>query len=59
MMKCFFHEGLTFFSYCAHHCIIDNTNLARLMGSGANAVIVDEMNRFARQYGFKFICHEI
>ena len=59
MMKCFFHEGLTFFGCCAHHCIIDNTNLARLMGSGANAVIVDEMSRFAQQYGFKFICHEI
>ncbi len=58
-MKCFFHEGLTFFGCCAHHCIIDNTNLARLRGSGANAVITDEMSRFARQYGFEFICHEI
>jgi len=58
-MKCFFYEGLTFFGYSAQHCIIDNTNLARLRGSGANAVIVDEMIRFAQQYGFKFICHEI
>jgi hypothetical protein len=58
-MKCFFHEGLTFFGYCGHHCIIDNTNLARLRGSGANAVIAAEMSQFARQYGFEFICHEI
>jgi transposase len=58
-MKCFFHEGLTFFGYCAHYCIIDNTNLARLRGSGANAVITAEMIQFARQYGFEFICHEI
>ncbi len=58
-MKCFFHEGLIFFGYCARHCIIDNTNLARLRGSGANAVMVEEMSRFARQYGFEFICHEI
>lgn len=58
-MKCFFHEGLTFFGYCARHCIIDNTNLARLRGSGANAVMAAEMSQFARQYGFEFICHEI
>lgn len=58
-MKCFFHEGLTFFGYSAHNCIIDNTNLARLRGSGANAVIVPEMKQFAAQYGFEFICHEI
>lgn len=58
-MKCFFDEGLTFFGYCACHCIIDNTNLARLRGSGANAVMAPEMEQFARQYGFEFICHEI
>jgi transposase len=58
-MKCFFHEALTFFGYCAGNCIIDNTNLARLRGSGANAVIVAEMRQFAQQYGFEFICHEI
>jgi transposase len=58
-MKCFFHEGLIFFGYCARHCIIDNTNLARLRGSGANAVMAPEMGELARQYGFEFICHEI
>jgi transposase len=58
-MKCFFHEGLTFFGYSARHCIIDNTNLARLRGSGANAVMTEEMRRFGEQYGFEFICHEI
>lgn len=58
-MKCFFHEGLTFYGYSAARCIIDNTNLARLRGSGANAVITAEMSQFAKQYGFEFICHEI
>jgi hypothetical protein len=58
-MKCFFHEGLTFFGHSAHYCIIDNTNLARLRGSGVNAVMTAEMSQFARQYGFEFICHEI
>ncbi len=58
-MKCFFHEALTFWQYAAPCCIIDNTNLARLRGSGYNAVIVSEMIQFAKQYGFEFICHKI
>jgi transposase len=58
-MKCFFHEALTFFGYTAKVCIIDNTNLARLRGTGKNAVIVPEMEGFAERYGFKFVCHEI
>ena len=58
-MKCFIHEALTFWEYAAPNCIIDNTNLARLRGTGKNAVIVPEMKQFAKQYGFEFICHEI
>lgn len=58
-MKCFFHEALSFFGYTANICIIDNTNLARLRGSGRNAIIVPEMESFSKKYGFKFICHEI
>ena len=58
-MKCFFHEALIFWGYAATRCIIDNTNLARLRGSGKNALITAEMERFARQYGFEFVCHEI
>ena len=57
-MKCFFHEALTFWGYAADACIIDNTNLARLYGTGKNAVIHPEMAQFAKQYGFEFICHE-
>ncbi len=57
-MKCFFHEALIFWGYCAKVCIIVNTNLARLRGTGKNAVIVPEMEQFARQYGFEFVCHE-
>ena len=57
-MKCFLHEALMFWGYAAPQCIIDNTNLARLKGTGKNAVIVPEMEAFAKLYGFKFICHE-
>ena len=58
-MKCFLHEGLLFWGSAAKQCIIDNTNLARLRGSGRLAVIVPEMASFARLYGFEFLCHEI
>jgi len=58
-MKCFFHEGLMFWGYSAPLCIIDNTNLARLRGTGANAIITAEMAAFARGYAFEFRCHEL
>jgi hypothetical protein len=57
-MKCFLHEALMFWRYAAPACIIDNTNLARLRGTGREAVMVPEMAAFAQQYGFHFVCHE-
>ncbi|MBF0411022.1 MAG: helix-turn-helix domain-containing protein [Candidatus Riflebacteria bacterium] len=60
-MKCFIHEALMFFGYSNKICIIDNTNLARLIksGTGKNAAIVPEMEQFSKQYGFAFVCHEL
>lgn len=58
-MQCFFHEALTFFGYTAKICVIDNTNLARLRGTGKNALICPEMDRFSKRYGFLFSCHAI
>jgi hypothetical protein len=55
----FLSSALSFWGYAAPVCIIDNTSLARLRGSGANAVIVPEMKQFAGQYGFEYVCHEI
>ena len=57
-MKCFLHEALMFWRHAAPQCIIDNTNLARLRGTGREAVMVPEMEAFAKQYGFHFVCHE-
>ena len=57
-MKCFLHRALMHWGYAAGQCIIDNTNLARLRGTGARAVIVPEMDAFAREHGFVFVCHE-
>ena len=57
-MKCFLHRGLEYWGYAAGQCIIDNTNLARYIGTGARAVIAPEMAAFARERGFVFVCHE-
>jgi len=57
-MKCFLHEALMFWRYAAPVCIIDNTNLARWKGTGRDAVLAPGMEAFAKQYGFRFVCHE-
>jgi hypothetical protein len=56
-MKCFLHLALTHWGYAPRICVIDNTNLARWRGLGSNAVMVPEMEAFARSYGFRFLCH--
>jgi transposase len=56
-MKCFLHRALMHWGYAPPICVIDNTNLARLCGLGANAVITAEMEAFSRTYGFRFLCH--
>jgi hypothetical protein len=58
-MKCFFHEALSFFGYCARICIIDNTNLAVLYGSGEKATFHPEMVAFSKHYGFRWKAHRI
>jgi len=58
-MKCFLHEALMFWGYCAKQCIIENTDLACLRGTGSDVVIVPEMALFAKSYGFRFLCHQI
>jgi hypothetical protein len=58
-MKGFLHRALMHWGYAAGRCIIDNTNLARYVGTGARAIIAPEMEAFARERGFVFVCHEI
>lgn len=58
-MKCFFDEALRYWGYSAHICIIDNTHLAVLHGTGDKAVMVPEMAGFAKQRGFDFKAHQL
>ena len=57
-MKCFFHESLTYWGHSAPICVIDNTNLAVLHGTGKNAVFVPEMVEFAKPFRFSWLAHE-
>lgn len=59
VMKCSIDEALRHWGYSARQCVIDNTNLAILYGSGSRAVMNPEMVAFANNYGFFWIAHEI
>jgi transposase len=56
-MKCFLHRALVHWGHAPGVCVIDNTHLARLRGLGSQAVMVPEMEAFAKAYGFRFLCH--
>ena len=58
LMKCFLHEALTYWGYAAGRCVIDNTNLAVLHGTGKEAVFNPEMVQFAKPFGFEWMAHE-
>ena len=57
--KTFLTEALTHFGGASAKCMIDNTNLVVLHGTGANAVMTPEMESFARRFGFAFVAHKI
>lgn len=57
-MKCFFYEALSYWKYTAKTCVIDNTNLAILHGTGKDAVFCPEMTAVAKAYGFSWLAHE-
>ncbi len=59
IMKCFFHEALSYFEYICARCIIDNTNLAVKEGTGRNAIFNQEMLAFAKIYDFEWMAHEV
>jgi transposase len=58
-LKCFFHEALSYYGYAAKLCIVDNSSLVVLYGSGENAVFHPEMLSFAKQYGFEWKAHRL
>jgi hypothetical protein len=56
--KLFLHDALHFFGAVPRDCMIDNTHVVVLKGTGKQMVPVPEMATFAERYGFRFIAHE-
>jgi hypothetical protein len=57
--KIFLTDALAYFGGAARRCMIDNTHVVVLKGSGATMVPVPEMAAFAERYSFAFQAHEI
>jgi hypothetical protein len=56
--KLFLTAALKYFNCTALRCMIDNTHLVVLSGTGANMVPVPEMEAFGERLGFHFVAHE-
>jgi transposase len=56
--KLFLHDAIQFLRASAKSCMIDNTHVVVLKGTGKNMVPVPEMKAFADRYGFEFAAHE-
>ncbi len=56
--KLFLADALRYFGGAAHRCMIDNTHVVVLHGTGKDMVPVPEMAAFADRYGFAFAAHE-
>ena len=55
----FLTDALAYFEGSCKRCMIDNTHVVVLKGSGSTMVPVPEMEAFAQRYGFTFAAHEI
>src|SRR3989338_6466172 len=56
--KVFLDEAIRFFGGACRTCMIDNTHVIVLSGTGKEMVAVPEMDAFGRRYGFEFVAHE-
>jgi transposase len=56
--KLFLTKALQYFGRTAGRCMIDNTHVVVLCGTGADMVPVPEMAAFAERLGFQFVAHD-
>jgi transposase len=56
--KVFLTEAFQYLEGVCHTCLIDNTHVVVLKGTGREMVPVPEMAAFADRYGFQFQAHE-
>ena len=57
--KTFIHDGLMYFGAVCKRCMIDNTHVVVLRGTGKDMVPVPEMEAFGERYGFEWAAHAI
>jgi transposase len=57
--KVFLTEALEFFGGACSRCMIDNTHVVVLQGTGASMIAVPEMVAFGERFGFEFRAHAI
>jgi len=56
--KLFLADAVQYFGGACEVCMVDNTHVIVLCGSGASMLPVPEMAAFAERYGFRFEAHE-
>jgi transposase len=56
--KVFLVDALRYLAGVARTCMIDNTHVVVLHGTGREMVAVPEMVAFAERFGFRFVAHE-
>jgi transposase len=55
----FLQQAIAFMEGAAQRCIIDNTSVILVAGSGADAVFAPDMEVLGRCYGFEFFAHAV
>lgn len=57
--KVFLTDALNYFDGACKTCMVDNTSVIRLKGTGKDMVPVPEMARFSERFSFDFAAHEV
>ncbi|MBX3273875.1 MAG: transposase [Sandaracinaceae bacterium] len=57
--KVFLTDALTYLEGACEECMVDNTSVLRLSGTGADMVPVPEMVAFGERFGFVIRAHEV
>jgi hypothetical protein len=57
--KAFVREALCFMDGSATRCMVDNSNVVVVSGTGPEAVIAPEMEVFGQIFGFEFVAHAV
>ena len=58
LARVFLTEGIQYFGGAAKQCMLDNSNVIVLRGTGKNAIIVPAMVDFGKRFGTTFVAHE-